>query len=202
MRWSAATISRTVVMLTGALTGAALLGGCSLGADPDRPGSAAPPSPPPDPPAACMLDTAALATATGLTWTPDATTASDTRCVYDPAAGAPTSGVPTSGTPTAGTTAAGDDADGPAFVAVDVAPTGATAANAALDTAAAACRPTSRSEVPTAGGGFVCRFEGGSVFAAAVRGGRLVTVSASAVPAGTTTAQLVTALREQLGALR
>jgi hypothetical protein len=51
------------------------------------------------------------------------------------------------------------------------------------------------------GGGFVCRFQGGSVFAATVRGGDMVTVAASAVPPGTTGARLVLAISQQLDAL-
>lgn len=139
----------------------------------------------PAPPAACLLDTATLATTTGLTWAPDTTTASDTRCVYDP-----------------GQDPAQDPAQAVAgldFVTVDVTPLAGSDAAAALDTLAELCDAGSRAPVPAADGGFVCRFQGGSVFAAAVRGGQVVTVSASAVPAGTTAARLVVAFTEQLG---
>jgi hypothetical protein len=155
----------------GAVVLTAALGGCS---------GAAPvpvaPRPPPPPPAACLLDTAALAVATGLTWTPDASTASDSRCVYDlPGAQRP--------------------AEGPAFLSVEVTQDPATA----LDTVAELCDDGSRAPVGAAG--FVCRYQGGNVFAALVRDGRLVTISASAVPAGTTAAQLVVAFDQQVVAL-
>jgi hypothetical protein len=100
-----------------------------------------------------------------------------------------------------GATPAGSAGDGPAFVAVDVAPAGAAAPNDTLDSVAGLCEDNSRADV-AAGGGFVCRFQGGSVFGATVRGDRLVTLAASAVPLGTTAARLVTAFGEQLGALR
>jgi len=158
--------------IVGALALMAALGGCSGPA----PAPAPPPPPPPPPPAACLLDTAALATATGLTWTPDSSTASDTRCVYDPSAGR-------------------RPADGPAFLSVDVTQDPPTA----LDTVAELCEDGSRAPVSTAG--FVCRYQGGSVFAALIRDGRLVTLSASAVPAGTTAAQLVVAFDQQVATL-
>ncbi len=163
-------------------TAVAALSGCSA---PD----AAPVSPPvqaapPAPPAACLLDPARLAADTGLTWTPDQTTASDTRCVYDPGP------------------AGGQSAPGPAdFLAVEVAPAVADDAQTELDDVAGACAEGSRAPVQDDGNGFVCRFRGGSVFAAAVRAGQLVTVSVSAVPAGTTTARLVLALQQQLNGL-
>jgi len=160
---------RTIV---GAVVLLATLGGCSA---PDAAEPPAPPPPPP-PPAACLLDTAALEAATGLAWTPDATTASDTRCVYDPA-GAPR-----------------PDA-GPAFVSVDV----TDEAPPALDTVAELCEDGSRAPVGEVG--FVCRYQGGNVFAALVRDGRVVTVAASAVPEGTTAAQLVMAFDQQVAAL-
>jgi hypothetical protein len=168
---------------------AAVLSGCSA---PD----AAPVSPPvqaapPAPPAACLLDPARLAADTGLTWTPDQTTASDTRCVYDP-------GGPVTPAPSASPTAAPDPAD---FLAVEVAPAVADDAQTELDDVAGACAEGSRAPVQDDGNGFVCRFRGGSVFAAAVRAGQLVTVSVSAVPAGTTTARLVLALQQQLDGL-
>jgi hypothetical protein len=172
----------TGAVLAGAALAVSCTAGCTAGSDPvDAP-------PPAPPPAACLLDTAALAATTGLTWTPDATTASDTRCVYDPT----TTGVP---------------AEGPAFVSVDVAPvqgpdTGAALdPAAALDTVAEVCTDGSRAPVTAGQGGFVCRFQGGSVFAALVRGDRMVTLAASAVPPGTTAAQLVIAFDQQLTAL-
>ena len=168
---------------------AAVLSGCSA---PD----AAPVSPPvqaapPAPPAACLLDPARLAADTGLTWTPDQTTASDTRCVYDP-------GGPVTPASSTSSTAAPDPAD---FLAVEVAPAVADDAQTELDDVAGACAEGSRAPVQDDGNGFVCRFRGGSVFAAAVRAGQLVTVSVSAVPAGTTTARLVLALQQQLNGL-
>ena len=170
-----------LALLVLAVTG--LLAACTTG-----PGPVTPPPPPP-PPAACLLDTAAFAAGTGITWTPDASTASDTRCVYDPAG------------PAAG------GADGPAFVAVDVAQAQDPAAE--LDRVGALCADGSRAPMATGGAtgspgggeiGFVCRFQGGSVFGAAVRGDQLLTVSASAVPVGTTAAQLVLAFDQQLTA--
>jgi hypothetical protein len=142
-----------------------------------------PPPPPPPPPAACLLDTAAFAAATGLAWAPDVSTASDTRCVYDP------SGAPR-------------PPEGPAFLAVDVAPAPDPAV--ALDTVAALCEDGSRAPAGGSAGsaaGFVCRFQGGNVFAAVAHEGRLVTLAASAVPPGTTAAQLVVALDQQVAAL-
>lgn len=170
-----------LALLVLAVTG--LLAACTTGPGP------VPGPPPPPPPAACLLDTAALAAGTGITWTPDASTASDTRCVYDPAG------------------PAADGADGPAFVAVDIAQAEDPAAE--LDRVGALCADGSRApmaaggEAGSPGGGeigFVCRFQGGSVFGAAVRDGQLLTVSASAVPAGTTAAQLVLAFDQQLTA--
>ena len=152
---------------------AALIGACS-------PASGPAPVPPPPPPAACLLDTAALAAATGISWTPNAATASDARCVYDPSTPAPP--------------------DGPAFVTVDVSPLPGPDAAGALDTVAALCEPGSRAPVAN-GSGFVCRFQGGSVYAATARGDQLVTVAASGVPEGTSAARLVLAFDEQLRAL-
>ena len=60
------------------LAAGALLAAC--GTSP-APAPEAPP-PPPAPPAACLLDAAAMATATGVTWTPEESTASDTRCTW------------------------------------------------------------------------------------------------------------------------
>jgi len=123
-----------------------------------------------------VLDTDALAAATGLAWTPDASTASDTRCVYDP------SGAPR-------------PAEGPAFLSVDVTPD----PQATIDAVAALCDRGSRA--PAGTGGFVCRYQGGNVFAAVTHDGRLLTLSASAVPAGTTAAQLVVAFDQQVATL-
>jgi hypothetical protein len=161
----------------GVLVGAALLAGCTAGPDP-----VATPAPPP-PPAACMLDMPAFAATTGLSWTPDASTASDTRCVYDPT----TRSIP---------------ADGPAFVTLDVAAMQGTEPAAELATVAELCAEGSRAEVAAGDGGFVCRFQGASVFAAMVQRARVVTLAASAVPPGTTAAQLVVAFDQQLTALR
>lgn len=159
--------------LVGAVVLTAALGGCSVA---ETPAPVAPPPPPPPPPAACLLDTGVLTTTTGLSWAPDASTASDTRCVYDP-----------SGTPR--------PADGPAFLSVDVTQDPATT----LDTVAELCEDRSRAPVGTAG--FVCRYQDGNVFAAVTHDGRLVTLAASAVPAGTTAAQLVVAFDQQVTAL-
>ena len=153
--------------------------------------SVEPPAPtveaaPPAPPAACLLDTTGLAAASGLTWTPDQTTASDTRCVYDPARAGTPEPEPE---PTAG------------FLTVAIAPVAAGEPGDELDRIAAVCQDGSRAAVPAGGTGFVCRFRGGSVLAALVRAGQLVTVSASAVPQGTTAAQLVIAMTQQLETL-
>jgi hypothetical protein len=168
---------------------AAVLTGCST------PDAAPVPPPvqaaPPAPPAACLLDPARLATDTGLTWTPDQATASDTRCVYDP-------GGPVTPASSPSPSTAPDPAD---FLAVEVAPAVADDAQTELDGVAGACADGSRAPVRDDGHGFVCRFRGGSVFAAAVRAGQLVTVSVSAVPDGTTTARLVLALQQQLDRL-
>jgi hypothetical protein len=163
--WSARAAAALVVTVTA-------LAGCSV-----EDGSVPPAPPPPPPPAACLLDTVAFAAATGLSWSPDPSTASDTRCVYDP-----------SGTPR--------PPEGPAFLAVDVAP---DPDPVALETVAALCEDGSRSLAGTAG--FVCRFQGGNVFAAVAREGHLVTLAASAVPTGTTAARLVVAFDQQVAAL-
>jgi hypothetical protein len=168
------TAHRVASVAVAAAVTAGLAGACSPGAAPAP--APAPPPPPPPPPAACLLDTAALAAATGLDWTPDASTASDTRCVYDPSP---------------------EGAAAPAFVTVDVAPAADPATT--LDTVTALCEEGSA--VPAGDTGVVCRFQGGSVFAAAVRDGRVVTVAASAVPAGTTAARLVVAFDQQVAAL-
>lgn len=161
-----------------ALAGAALAGlvglagpvvaGCSAAPVPDAPPAT---TEPPAPPAACLLDTGALQAATGLAWTPDATTAGDARCVYDPASGT-----------------------GAEFAAVDVAPR----PSGTLDDIAALCAAGSRTPAST---GFVCRLEGGGVFAATDRGSDLVTLAVATVPEGTTAAQLTTALAEQIALL-
>jgi hypothetical protein len=188
----------------GGLLGVALLGaaGCSTAAPGSAPGtvpgegadSAAAPAPPPPPPAACLLDLDAMAAATGLGWTADATTASDTRCVYDP------DPAPSAGTAPTKPAAPPAPAGGPGeFVAVDIAPAGDDPAAAQLDVLAEVCDTGSRT--PTARGGFVCRFDGGSVYAGLVRGGDVITVAASAVPPGTTADALATAFGEQLDAL-
>ena len=87
------------------------------------------------------------------------------------------------------------------FLAVEIASAGADDAQTELDGVAGVCADGSRAPIQADGRGFVCRFRGGSVFAAAVRAGQLVTVSASAVPAGTTAARLVLALQQQLADL-
>lgn len=152
---------------------AALLTACT-----SQPAEPAPQAQPPPPPAACRLDGAALAATTGLVWTPDQSTATDARCVYDPA-----------GNP------------GPAgFLAVEVGSSGEDAATQ-LDTIAQLCESGSRADVQAADGGFVCRFDGDGVYAALVRGGQVVTVATSAVPPGTTAARLAVALTQQLTAI-
>jgi hypothetical protein len=163
------------------LTVGALLAGCTADSGTGPAETPPPQAAPPPPPAACLLDTAALAADTGLTWTPDQATATDTRCVYDPQGDA------------AGT------ADGPAFVTVEVAAAGEPGAQ--LDTLAELCEQGSRAPVEAADGGFVCRFQGGNVFAALVSRGKVVTVAASAVPTGATAATLVVAFAKQLGSL-
>ena len=55
--------------------------------------------------------------------------------------------------------------------------------------------------MPAGAAGFVCRFQGGAVYAAAVRDAQLVTLAASAVPPGTSAARLVVAFDQQLAAL-
>jgi hypothetical protein len=157
------------------LLGAVVLAGCTAAPAPE-PTAAAPVPEPVVPPAACVLDVAVLSSATGLTWAADETTASDTRCVYDPAPGSGTD-----------------------FVAVDVLsspPTGSGPPPAALDTLARACAADTRA--PAGTDGFVCRFPGGGVFAARDRAGVVVTVAAAEVPAATTADQLAAAFTEQL----
>lgn len=165
------------------LLGVGLLLGACTGAGPADPEPA-----PPPPPAACLLDLARFAATTGLTWTPDASTAGDTRCVYDPSAPTPTGAATTSTAATATATSSG-------FVTVEI-----TDAADELDAAAALCEPGT--STPVGAGGFTCRFTGGgptpAVFAAVVRDGRLVTVTASGVPDGTTADRLTSAFAEQL----
>jgi hypothetical protein len=168
-----------------------LLAGCTGG---DVAPAPVPPAPeraaPPPPPAACALDVARMAAATGLTWTPDQATATDGRCVYDPSGStAPTAPAPP------GEVVAPPGSD---FVAVVIAPLAGTDGQAELEGLAALCEAGSRAPVDVPDGGFVCRFAGGSVYSAAVRGADLVTVSASAVPAGTTAARMVVALGDEL----
>lgn len=71
--------------ILGALAGCGLVVACTAGPAPAPPAPEPAPPAPPAPPAACLLDTAALATATGVEWAPDPVTATDTRCVYDTA---------------------------------------------------------------------------------------------------------------------
>jgi hypothetical protein len=167
---------RATILATGLFAAAMLAGGCSAAGDPTgtAPRTEAQAQPPP-PPVACMLDGAALAATTGLTWTPDQSTATDTRCVYDPAG-------------------ASSRAE---FLTVDVT-TSTDDAASQLDTVAGVCARGSRADIDVADGGFVCRFDGGTVYAAVVRDGQLVTISTSAVPAGTTGAKLAVACTEQL----
>jgi hypothetical protein len=166
--------------LLGTLAGAVWLTACT---GTPAPAPAAPPEPPP-PPAACLLDTDALRVATGLTWAPDDTTASDTRCVYDPGTGT-----------------------GTEFVVVDVDPPAVTEPPTPLDEPTPLDDPTPVDDIAAvcagdtrvpAGSGFVCRLPAGGVFAATVRDGALVTLAAAAVPAATTADALGTAFAEQL----
>ena len=160
-------MGRAALLATGLV-----LGGCSAVAPAPVP---TPQAQPPAPPAACLLDGAALGATTGITWTPDQSTATDTRCVYDPP-----------GSP------------GPAgFLAVDVS-TSTDDAATQLDTIAQLCVSGSRADVDAADGGFTCRYDGSNLYAAMVRGDQLVTISSSAVPAGTTAAKLALGLTEQL----
>jgi hypothetical protein len=164
-------MARRGILLIAALAGAALAG-CS-GAPPAPPVPPAPPAPP----AACALDAEKLHAVTGVTWTAETATATATRCVYDP--GGP---------------------QGPVFAAVTIAERGAAAE---LDTIAQACVGGTRQVVAS---GFVCRLGAGdrstgSVLAATAGNGRLVTVTVSAAPAGTTADAVSRALAEQLPAL-
>jgi hypothetical protein len=178
-----------LVRAAAAAAAAVALAGCTSGGGSTPPPPA--PPPPPPPPAACLLDTGALAAATGLEWTPDESTASDTRCVYDPSGTAPET--------TPETTRETTPQEDPAFLTVIVEPAEEPDPAAALDTVAALCDDGSRA--PAGVDGFVCRFQGGNVFAAVVRGGQLVTLAVSAVPPGTTAARLVVAFDQQLATL-
>ena len=138
------------------------------------------------------------AAVTGLAWAPDPDTASDTRCVYDaggPVPAGPTPSASASAAPSAGATGS------PEFLTVEVAPSAADGTRTELAAVSSACAAGSRAPVRADGSGFVCRFRGGSVLGATVQANRLVTVSASAVPAGTTAERLVLALQQQLDAL-
>jgi hypothetical protein len=145
-------------------------------------GCSAPPAPPvppapPSRPAACAIDAEKLHAATGIAWAVETATATATRCVYDP-----------------------DGPRGAVFAAVTIAEGGAAAE---LDTIAQACVGGTRQVVAS---GFVCRLGAGgratgSVLAATAGSGRLVTVTVSAAPAGTTVEGLSKALAEQLPAL-
>jgi hypothetical protein len=159
----------------GILALAVVLSGCA--ADPPLPQAA-----PPDPPAACVLDTAALGNATKVAWTPDQSTASDTRCVYD----------------------AGPDASGPAgpaFLTVSLFARTQADAAAERELLAQLCSQGSRVDVNKADGGFVCRFNGDLVYGALVRGDQVVQVACSAVPATVASATLATAIGDQLANL-
>lgn len=150
----------------------ALLGLVACTGPPGEQAAAPAPDPPP-PPAACLLALDALAAATGLSWNPDPTTASDTRCVYDPAG------------------------DGGAFLAVELAPVDGDPA-AVLERVAEVCDGTAERAGAAA---LVCGLDSGGVYGAAATDGRLVTLAASAVPDGTTAAGLTAALAEQLALL-
>jgi hypothetical protein len=149
------------------LAASALLVACSSEVEPPP----AVPTPPP-PPAACLLDVAALAAATGLSWTPDATRAGDVRCVYDVRQGDPL-----------------------AFLAVELAP---PVSPAELDDVAAACTDGSRTTVVAGRGAFLCTLPAGSMLGAVAADDHLITVAASQIPAGTTADKLAPALASQL----
>ena len=154
---------------------AVLLGACS--ADPPLPNAD-----PPDPPAACVLDTTALTSATDVKWTPDQSTASDTRCVYD-----------------AGPEPSGPGA--PQFLTVSLFPRTQADAAAERELLAQLCLKGSRIDVNAGDGGFVCRFDGDLVYGVMVRGNQVVQVATSAIPAATATATLAGAISDQLTAI-
>lgn len=185
-------VRMTVPLVAGVLlvAGTACTGPAGPAGDGTPVPAGAEPAPPPAPPAACVLDTAALAAGTGLTWTADVTTASDTRCVYDPAAPAPSTKQPASRRTQPAT---------PEFLAVDLTPATDAPAAEQLDLLAEAC--TAGSRRPAGPDGFVCGFPEGSVFAARVRAGDVVTVAGSAVPAGTDAEALGAELARQLESL-
>ncbi len=137
---------------------------------------------PPDPPAACVLDTAALDNATKVTWTPDQSTASDTRCVYD-----------------AGPKASGPA--GPAFLTVSVFARTQADAAAERELLAQLCVEGSRVDVNKADGGFVCRGGGDLVYGALVRGDQVVQVTSSAIPTSMAADTLTTAISDQLATM-
>jgi hypothetical protein len=149
------------------LVAAALLVACSGGVEPPP----AVPTPPP-PPAACLLDVEVLAAATGLTWTPDATSAGDVRCVYDARQGDPL-----------------------AFLAVELAP---PVSEAELEDVAAACTDGSRTTVDAGRGAFVCTLPAGSMLGAVAADDHLITVTASQIPTGTTAGRLAAGLSAEL----
>lgn len=126
-----------------------LVAGCTVAPTPlPDPGPGAAPETGPAPPRACLIDPAALAAATGVGWTPDATTATDARCVYDPA-----------------------DADPAQFVVVTVEPE--TDPDVVMQVCAEDDAPLLLTD------GFVCRLDGGGVFAAGRFLGRTVTFAAA-----------------------
>ena len=70
-----------------------------------------------------------------------------------------------------------------------------------LDTIGELCESGSRADTGAGDGGFVCRFDGDGVYAALVKGGRVVTVASSAVPKGTSAERLAVAFAEQITAI-
>lgn len=147
---------------------------------------------PPAPPAACLLDAAALAAGTGVAWTPDQATATDTRCVYD----------------------AGGGPSGPTFLTVTLGPLTEADPAAEIETLAQLCVKGTRSALTARDGGFLCRVDGdparpltptqaetAAVYAALVHGDQVVTVSASAVPPATTAARLTATVTVQMARL-
>ncbi len=165
---------RVLAAVSAAMVAAAVAG---CGADPPLPSA-----PLPDPPAACVLNTTALTSATDVTWTPDQSTANDTRCVYDagPAPASP---------------------GGPAFLTVSLFPRTQADPAAERELLAQLCRKGSRVDVDAADGGFVCRFDGDLVYGVLVRGDQVVQVAASAIPASTASATLASAISDQLAHL-